>query len=130
VAIGLVVLALVAVILIHLPPRGYRLDDKTKVQLDRVRELVQEWQRQRGRLPTDAEGIDVLVQAGLATEDGITDGWGGRLKYRCSNQECLSAMIYSSGPNKIDEHGGGDDLTLQLPKERCPHCAPSERRMN
>lgn len=114
IGIGLVVVAVVAVILVSLPPRGYRLDDKTKVQLDRIHELVQEWQRQRGHLPTDAEGLDVLIQAGLATEDGITDGWGSRLKYRCSNQGCSSATIYSAGPNKIDEHGGGDDIALQL----------------
>jgi hypothetical protein len=104
----------VAAYLYLAPGRGYRLDDKSKVELEVTADLIQRFRASRGRLPTSDEGLPALVREGLATEANLTDPWGKKLIYRCTDSQCRSAKIYSTGPNQQDEQGGGDDITRDV----------------
>jgi type II secretory pathway pseudopilin PulG len=114
IVLTLVLLLAIAIALSLVPTRGYRIDDLTRIQLQAVRELVARWQKVQGRLPSDEEGLENLVKRGMAKEVDLYDGWGIRFKYRCVDKTCSSARIYSAGPNKLDEQGGGDDLSIEV----------------
>ena len=59
----------------------------------------------------------VMFKARFLVEDEssptirLVDTWGNRLKYSCPAKDVkLVFRLYSTGPNGIDENGGGDDI--------------------
>jgi len=101
--------ALVAVYMVLTADRKKRTDLTThKVQT--ALSAVKIWrvelparQRAKGPCPTD---LSVLVPSHLKSND-IKDAWGEKLKLRCSPKR---VCVYSTGHNKRDEKGGGDDI--------------------
>lgn len=109
-----VLLGLAVLYLLASPTRGYRLDDKSRVQVEVVGDLLQRFRASRQRLPSNEEGLRALVQSGLATDANISDSWGQPMIYRCNDASCGSAKVYSTGPNQRDENGAGDDISVQV----------------
>lgn len=64
------------------------------------------WDGARSWALMDAKGLDLLVQAGrIPFAHQVIDPWGRSYRWEKSKHR-----FYSTGPNKIDEGGGGDDL--------------------
>jgi hypothetical protein len=95
---------------------GYRLNDKMRVQLDVVSDLLRAFDQKHGRLPTESEGLEALVRDRLVNPDGILDPWGSPLQYRCLDAKCSRTYIQSHGPNQADEQGKGDDVRIEVPQ--------------
>lgn len=63
-------------------------------------------------LLSDAAGGPYISEKIFKGDDGsIVDPWGTPYRYRCPGQYNRSTFdLYSCGPNKRDENGGGDDI--------------------
>lgn len=61
------------------------------------------------RYPTNSEGLGALVPAFLPSVP--KDPWGSAYIYRQDGTGVPN--VYSSGPNRRDERGGGDDVIVQ-----------------
>ena len=67
-----------------------------------------------GRYPGPGIGeVDKAANGYLSREDQCVDLWGKKLVYWVS-ADGRHAMIYSCGPNGIDEHGLGDDIAVHF----------------
>jgi general secretion pathway protein G len=82
----------------------------TKLRVTRVLDGVQEW---RADNSTKSDGnsncpasLNELVPSHFK-KDLVRDAWGKELKISCQGEK---VCIWSSGPNKRDENGGGDDI--------------------
>ncbi len=82
----------------------------TKLRVTRVLDGVQEW---RADSNTQGDGggncpgsLDELVPSHFK-KDMVRDAWGKKLKISCQGEK---VCVWSSGPNKRDENGGGDDI--------------------
>ncbi len=80
----------------------------TKMKVSRVLDAVQEYMADpdsghEGDCPQD---LEVLVPERVKSKM-IKDAWGNDLKIQCSGADIC---IWSNGPNKRDENGGGDDI--------------------
>lgn len=84
----------------------------TKLRVIRVLDGVQEWRADnsttgtgggRGNCPGS---LNELVPSHFK-KDLVRDAWGRELKISCQGEK---VCIWSSGPNKRDENGGGDDI--------------------
>lgn len=71
---------------------------------------IEFWKGQHKRAPTDEENFSVLEM----TTNTPPDGWGRPLVYK--NLEVIGHgkfLLYSLGPNGIDENGSGDDVVYR-----------------
>ncbi len=112
-AIALIVIGLVLLlgggILLAIHRYRVRMAHKaTKMKVSRVLDAVQEYMADpdsghEGGCPQD---LDVLVPERVKREM-LEDAWKNDFKIQCSGAEIC---IWSNGPNKRDESGGGDDI--------------------
>ncbi|NHZ34799.1 hypothetical protein [Massilia rubra] len=71
---------------------------------------IEMWGRKHGRVPTDEEKFSVL---GLSVRT-IADGWQRPFIYKSQRTQGPQAfLLYSLGPNGIDEGGHGDDIVYR-----------------
>lgn len=64
------------------------------------------WDGARNWQQMDAKGLDLLVQAGrIPFAHHLVDPWGKPYRWAKTQHK-----FYSTGPNKLDEGGGGDDI--------------------
>lgn len=71
---------------------------------------IDAWVKKEGRVPTDHEGLSVL---GMKTSAAV-DAWGRQIVYRPNQVNSLPQfLLYSLGPNGIDENGSGDDIAYK-----------------
>jgi general secretion pathway protein G len=77
---------------------------------------LEAFKRDQGRYPTREESLDVLVDPSprgryLISHHAITDPWGHTYVYRPPDPHQQQGLVlYSIGPNGIDEGGKGDDI--------------------
>ena len=43
----------------------------------------------------------------------VNDSWGNQIHYRADGPDYQRFILWSSGPNGVDENGGGDDIGVQ-----------------
>jgi Type II secretion system (T2SS), protein G len=82
---------------------------KVRMDLAGYHGLIEKYHAQFNRYPTDAEGLQGLVNSEL--KSGVkpyNDPWGMPYIYR--TQRDAFPQIYSSGPNRVDEFMRGDDI--------------------
>jgi type II secretory pathway pseudopilin PulG len=88
---------------------------KTIARLEVLRIALHEFHTRNQRYPTESEGLAPLTDeaTGVLEADPpysaiALDGWGRSLVYRLTGEGM--PVLYSTGPNGIDEQGAGDDL--------------------
>lgn len=99
--------------------RGQIVDTKemdARVRLGTVRQALELYKKDHGAYPTEQQSLAVLCdqpsQRGyLVCKKGVNDPWLHPYVYKAPSPQNLSYQVYSSGPNGIDEGGGGDDIT-------------------
>ena len=85
--------------------------------LDTLRRAVALKAADDGAAPSETQGLDALVGGGKPQLDTLkNDPWGHRYAYHVG---ASGPVVYSVGPNGIDEHGGGDDVTTADKSYRC-----------
>lgn len=68
-----------------------------------------------GNYPDPATGFSELVARGYLTKEPI-DPWGQPYNWTLmpiGDGSVMKAVVWSSGPNMINEQGGGDDITSE-----------------
>jgi hypothetical protein len=96
------------------PPIGAAFAD-----MDTLRNAVALFASERHRLPTEAEGLDVLAAGDDKLLDRVpSDPWQHPYRYRLTASGA-GFEIHSSGRDGIDQHGAGDDVTTADKSYRC-----------
>ena len=89
---------------------------KAKQDLELFAGLIKNFHTKKGRYPRDDEGLSAVLDFGVgldpATERRVLDPWGRSYIYRVRADG--SPQLYSSGPNRIDEYGKGDDVSVSV----------------
>ena len=91
-------------------------ESKAKQDLRILSQVLERFRSDHGHYPTEKEALYSLVDPApggryFPSSHGITDPWGHVFIYRPPDpQQKGRPIFYSSGPNGIDEGGGGDDI--------------------
>lgn len=90
---------------------------RAKQELLIIKTALIKFREERGRYPTEAEGLQALVdpspQGKYFVNDRILhDPWGHLIVYQLSPKGD-GFTIYSLGPDGIDKGGQGDNITLR-----------------
>ncbi|WP_162249368.1 MULTISPECIES: type II secretion system protein GspG [unclassified Rhizobacter] len=90
--------------------RGYRLQ-VSLVDIANLYQAVDIYRGDHGDLPTESQGLDVLVHGTPRLLERLPrDAWGNLYIYRRTPSK-LGFEIHSAGRNGRDEDGAGDDVT-------------------
>lgn len=110
-AVLVAVIACVAAILYF---KGLRTKDtNSEWALQEIRNLktgVLLFKEKEGKYP---EKLADLIGKQIENGNALLDPWGEKFIYSLKNNQ---PEIYSAGPNRLDEGGHGDDITLITPK--------------
>ena len=60
---------------------------------------------------TEAQGLGALVGKGKGFEQEPLDPWGQKYRYRVDSSSAKGFRVYSMGPDRKDDRGGGDDIS-------------------
>lgn len=91
---------------------------RVKNNLRLLESALDSYRADHGGYPPTAEGLSALVRRGdpLRPEGYLKelprDAWDAEYRYVAQRDSSSAYQLYSTGPNRIDEHGGGDDLVL------------------
>jgi hypothetical protein len=85
-----------------------------KSEQELIRVALGQFKKTTGRIPTAQQGLEALrTSTGggpyLSTWFALSDPWGTPYHY-IPSEDGKEFNLYSAGPNKIDEKGGGDDV--------------------
>jgi general secretion pathway protein G len=95
--------------------------DSTQNNLDWLQRNMATYYQRHGSYPTQAQGLDALVQDGLV-ETIPLDAWGNKFRYELSGESC---RIVSFGFDGRPGGTGSDaDQTVELPASR-PESRPA-----
>ena len=93
--------------------RWYRSAQKktTRTTIDTVVKSLWKWSQDQAMEAESDETcpstLDVLVPEYIKSKRTLKDAWGKRLNFRCVGD---TFCVWSCGPNKRDDGGGGDDI--------------------
>jgi hypothetical protein len=94
---------------------------KTIARLEVLRIALDEFHKKNRHYPADSQGLDALRSetSGVLEADPpysavALDGWDRPFVYRMAGEG--PPILYSTGPNGIDEQGAGDDLKAAASK--------------
>ena len=59
----------------------------------------------------ESQGLKALVGKGKGFEELPKDPWGQDYKYKVDGSSAKGFRVYSTGPDRQDNGGGGDDIT-------------------
>ena len=96
--------------------RWYRSAQKktTRATVDTVVKAIWKWQQDEAdEGDSDAtcpDNLNALVPEYVKSKRSLKDAWGKRLHFRCDGDRIC---VYSSGPNKKDDGGHGDDIVSE-----------------
>jgi general secretion pathway protein G len=60
---------------------------------------------------TESDGLKALVGKGRGFEQMPKDPWGQEYKYKVDSSSAKGFRVYSMGPDRKDDRGGGDDIS-------------------
>jgi general secretion pathway protein G len=88
---------------------------RTRARIGIVGNALIQFRQETGRFPTTEEGLQVLMDAQQKTGKLLRvipdDGWGKQLVYKATEgSKGELFLLYSIGPNGIDDGGSGDDI--------------------
>lgn len=110
------------------PPPGGRPDDalaKTRAEINMAGQAVSSYAQGHRHVPNDAEGLKLLTEktangsAPSYLKEVPMDSWGHPLIYKLLDARTQKFMIYSAGPDGIDNGGAGDDVIAGMKNYQC-----------
>ena len=94
---------------LHVEERGKSMQAQSDLRAFGI--LLEIYKKARGRYPDDLRELSAFVASrGVPPGRLLVDPWGTPYWYQ-RNESGLPS-VRSVGPNKKDEHGGGDDVTV------------------
>lgn len=88
--------------------------DKTARDLEEYSTLLKRFHADHQRFPRDEEGLSAALAISLRSQAKRgwrpLDPWGRHYMYHARDNR--PPEVYSVGPNGIDEHGDGDDISM------------------
>ncbi|MES2952161.1 MAG: type II secretion system protein GspG [Pseudomonadota bacterium] len=128
VALGAVVVFLL--VAVATAPRMHGGNSWVHLPVMELEGLVALFAIETGRLPTEAEGLNALIEkpgrdAGnwngpyLRRKSVPVDIWGTPYIYRLATLTEQGFAIYSAGPNRVDDRGAEDDVISRVATETC-----------
>ena len=95
-----------------------RLEDRVRAQLQMIASDLESYSAQEKKpYPASMKDLKELVTARFSSMP-LQDNWSHDLRYRCENDPCSTAVLWSVGPNGVDEGGKGDDIAVPLKETR------------
>lgn len=89
----------------------------TKADIKLLGLALQAFHRDMGRYPEEQE-MPLALTGKAYLDKWPKDGWGHAYRYRKTSGTPHPFMLYSPGPNGIDENGDGDDINFwKLPAQ-------------
>jgi hypothetical protein len=109
--IGSVAVLVVAASLLNIFPQIASHPDKVRVartmtELQICGQELDAWSRGHGRVPTEQEGFALLKTKKCSS----IDEWGNPIAYKNIAGEMPIFLLFSFGPNGVNESGSGDDI--------------------
>ena len=92
---------------------SYTKTDETMAHIRFIMDSVDGYWKVKGRFPTQEEGFDTLIKEQMLGPKATVDPWGQAIVYVCRLPDCSKVLVYSKGPNGIDEAGKGDDIGME-----------------
>jgi hypothetical protein len=90
-----------------------------RIGIANLSQAVELYRQDNGDIPTEAQGLAVLVSSSRPLLDRLpNDPWGAPYLYRRTASK-PGFEIHSAGRNGRDEGGAGDDLTTASKAYRC-----------
>lgn len=90
--------------------------DETRARIRLIMDSVDRYWKAKGHFPTQGEGFDVLIKEELLGPKATVDPWDQAIVYVCRLPDCSKVLVYSKGPNGVDEAGKGDDIAMEREK--------------
>lgn len=108
--------------------------DTTRAKLKQLETALERFSLRFGRLPTNEEGLNALISGPQDMEDqqptgavpfqpliqqaGLVDAWGTPINYELVEGDLEGTTrrfrIWSSGPNRVNDNGEGDDILPEV----------------
>ena len=110
------------------PPPGGRPGDalaKTRTEINMAGQAVSSYAQEHQHAPNDTEGLKLLTEktangsAPSYLKEVPMDSWGHPLIYKLLDIKTQKFMIYSAGPDGIDNGGAGDDVIAGRKSYQC-----------
>jgi len=90
----------------------------TEHRLELIQNHVSQWTAEKGRLPTEEDLTDMFPATTSKTAI-MMDAWHNAVRYQAIAGDPPCVLIYSTGPDGVDNGGTGDDV-----RTRSNVCAP------
>ncbi|NBR45814.1 MAG: prepilin-type N-terminal cleavage/methylation domain-containing protein [Verrucomicrobia bacterium] len=73
---------------------------------------IRMFEMKSGGVPlSESQGLQALVGKGKGFEELPKDPWGQDYKYKVDAASAKGFRVYSTGPDRVDNNGNGDDIT-------------------
>lgn len=84
----------------------------TRQKLKAINAVIDRYKSQHGTYPSRLDDLINTDSEGLYFENDaiMNDSWNNRVKYKFENTKYI---LYSFGPNGVDDLGGGDDIMIK-----------------
>lgn len=126
VTILLIVIACVIAYYLFGTEVAYKRTTNARQQIDDIKSALERYKHDYGHYPSEVEGLPVLMEDGVngryfVDDKYLTDPWHNPVKYTLeSSISKVKVILYSSGPNGIDEHTAGDDISITWNSRKKP----------
>jgi hypothetical protein len=120
-SLALIIIVVAWIIFQATRSESYTKTDETRARIRLIMDSVDRYMKLKGRFPTQEEGFGVLIEEQLLGPKATVDPWGQAIVYICRVPDCSKVVVYSKGPNGIDEAGKGDDISMEQEKAAGAH---------
>ena len=114
---GMIVCLAAAVFYALITPIENRKDMQAKYDVGALQKVLALFKKDEGRYPTQEESLTILLKSPqgkhyVVSSHALRDPWQRSFVYQAPGANATTPpLIYSVGPNGVDEHGAGDDIT-------------------
>lgn len=87
-------------------------EQRARGDLQAIVTQVRMFEMKSGGVPlSESQGLQALVGKGKGFEELPKDPWGQDYKYKVDAASPKGFRVYSTGPDRVDNNGNGDDIT-------------------
>jgi len=87
-------------------------EQRARGDIQAITTQVRMFEMKNGGVPlTESQGLKALVGKGKGFEELPKDPWGQDYRYKIDSSSSKGFKVYSTGPDRQDNNGGGDDVT-------------------
>ena len=89
-------------------------EQRARGDINAIVTQVRMYEMKSGGVPlSQSQGLSALVGKGKGFEELPKDPWGEDYLYKVDSSSAKGFKVYSKGPDRQDNNGGGDDVTAK-----------------